>query len=45
MGYHVECLGLNLLLTQSTSRAIRARADEHIDEICARLKTFDGVNI
>ncbi|OIV47510.1 hypothetical protein BK025_03550 [Sodalis sp. TME1] len=45
LGYHVECLGLNLLLTQSTSRAIRARADEHIDEICARLKTFDGVNI
>ncbi len=23
MGYHVECLGLNLLLTQSTSRTIR----------------------
>ena len=41
----VECLGLNLKLTQSISSNTRKKADRHIDEMCEKLKDYDGVNI
>lgn len=41
----VECIGLNLKLTQSVISDIRKKADKHIDDICAKLKGYDGVNI
>ncbi|WP_437615194.1 hypothetical protein [Erwinia sp. V71] len=44
-GVHVECLSLNLLLTQSVNSDVRKKADKHIDDICNKLKSFDGVNI
>ncbi|MGP2516659.1 hypothetical protein [Yersinia sp. 2545 StPb PI] len=44
-GYEAECVSLNLLLTQSTNRDIRIKADKHISDICMKLKSFDGVNI
>ncbi|WP_192457609.1 hypothetical protein [Musicola keenii] len=44
-GVQVECLSLNLLLTQSINADVRKKADSHIDAICKSLKDFDGVNI
>lgn len=44
-GCEVDCLSLNLLLTQSVNKKIRAKADKHIDDICRKLKDYDGVNI
>ena len=44
-GVHVECLSLNLLLTQSVNSEVRKKADKHIDDICKKLKYYDGVNI
>lgn len=44
-GYEAECVSLNLLLTQSTQKDIRIKADKHIEKICSELKNFDGVNI
>ncbi|WP_038913178.1 hypothetical protein [Dickeya zeae] len=44
-GVQVECMSLNLLLTQSINNSVRKKADKHIDDICRRLKDYDGVNI
>ncbi|MEI7375742.1 hypothetical protein [Dickeya chrysanthemi] len=44
-GAQVECLSLNLLLTQSINNSVRKKADKHIDDICKSLKNYDGVNI
>ncbi len=44
-GYQVDCPGLNLFLTQSSNHIARKKADKHIDDICAQLKTYYGVNI
>ncbi|KHE00481.1 hypothetical protein NL54_15495 [Pantoea stewartii] len=44
-GYQVECVGLNLLLTQSANNKVRAKAERHINELCNKLKEYDGVNI
>ncbi|RNM25816.1 hypothetical protein EFS38_05295 [Dickeya undicola] len=44
-GVQVECLSLNLLLTQSINKSVRKKADKHIDNICKSLKDYDGVNI
>ncbi|MGM3190772.1 hypothetical protein ACS25B_07520 [Dickeya dadantii subsp. dieffenbachiae] len=44
-GVQVECLSLNLLLTQSVNPEVRKKADKHIDDLCEKLKQFDGVNI
>ncbi|MCL6405717.1 hypothetical protein EXT70_08490 [Dickeya dadantii] len=44
-GVQVECLSLNLLLTQSVNSEVRKKADKHIDDLCEKLKQFDGVNI
>ncbi|MGM3162366.1 hypothetical protein ACS25C_16545 [Dickeya undicola] len=44
-GVQVECLSLNLLLTQSMNNSVRKKADKHIDDICKSLKDYDGVNI
>ncbi|WP_039046413.1 hypothetical protein [Plesiomonas shigelloides] len=41
----VECIGLNLKLTQSVISGVRKKANKHIDEICSKLKCYDGVNI
>lgn len=44
-GVEVECISLNLLLTQSVDSKVRKKADKHILDICEKLKSFDGVNI
>jgi glycosyltransferase involved in cell wall biosynthesis len=41
----VEVIELDLNLLQSTVREIRRKADNHIEDICARLKLYDFVNI
>jgi len=41
----VDVLELDLKLLQSINRVIRSKADEHIDDICSRLKSYDLVNI
>jgi len=44
-GYTVDCLKLNLELTNSINSKIRKKADLHINEICVQLREYDGVNI
>lgn len=44
-GYEVECVSLNLLLTQSANKQVRLKAEKHINELCEQLKNYDGVNI
>ncbi len=41
----VEVVELDLKLLQSINSEVRAKAEDHITDICARLKTFDLVNI
>lgn len=41
----VEVVELDLKLLQSINRQVRTKGDEHIQEICDRLKTYDLVNI
>ncbi len=41
----VEVVELDLKLLQSINNAVRNKANEHILDICSRLKTFDLVNI
>lgn len=44
-GYTVDCLKLNLELTNSINSKIRKKADLHINELCEQLREYDGVNI
>ncbi|MGC6369536.1 glycosyltransferase [Pseudomonas sp. S2.OTC.A_B10] len=44
-GVQVEVVELDLKLLQSIKRSVRAKANEHIQEICTRLKDYDLVNI
>jgi len=44
-GADVECVELDLKLTQSVDGYFRKKADRHIDEICKTLEGYDGVNI
>lgn len=44
-GYKVDAIGLNLNLTMSINKQIRKKADLHIDDICKRLREYDGVNL
>lgn len=44
-GYIVDCIKLNLELTNSINSKIRKKADLHIDDICEKLQKYDGVNI
>lgn len=41
----VEVVELNLQLLQSSARAVRRKADKHIDELCLQLAEFDAVNL
>ncbi|MBU6958465.1 glycosyltransferase [Pseudomonas sp. CVAP len=41
----VEVVELDLKLLQSINGRVRAKADEHIKDICDRLKSYDLVNI
>jgi len=41
----VEVVELDLKLLQSINRQVRAKGDEHIRDICDRLKQYDLVNI
>ncbi len=41
----VEVVDLDLTLLQSIVKEARSKADHHIADICARLKTYDLVNI
>lgn len=43
--FEVDVLGLNLKWLSSTSTKVRRIADRHIDELAARLKEYDYVNI
>jgi glycosyltransferase involved in cell wall biosynthesis len=40
----VEIIPLNLFLLQSNIDSVIKAADDYIDEICSKLKDFDGVN-
>ena len=44
-GMRVEVVELDLKLLQSINRQVRLKGDEHIRERCARLETYDLVNI
>lgn len=41
----VEVIELDLNLLQSTVKEIRSKADNHIEDICTKLKIYDLVNI
>jgi len=41
----VEVVELDLTLLQSITKDVRSKADDHIADICARLKVYDLVNI
>lgn len=41
----VEVVELDLKLLQSISKDVRRKAEQHISDICSRLKSFDLVNI
>ena len=44
-GIDTEVIELDLTLLQSIDRGIRSKANDHISDICCRLKEFDCVNI
>lgn len=44
-GWQGEGIGLDLFLTQSVSKRLRGHADQHIQAVAEKLKTYDAVNI